>query len=263
MKRAISRFLIVLLFAAALGCVPLPTNIIVGSGDVVTQIFGVSDFDRVALEGFGSVFIEQGQTESLSVQTDDNIMPLLAIHVQGRELRLGIKTGYSVNPSDSITFNVKVKELNAVRLDGSGTIDIGPIQSGRMGVSLQGSGDIEIRGLKADDLSIDLNGSGNITIDDISVQSTDTSLQGSGDIKLRGKAETQKVTVNGSGTYQAGDLETSRTDVSIPGSANVTVWVREQLTARVNGSGDIRYYGQPGIDQSGSGSGNLISLGKK
>ncbi len=61
----------------------------------------VSGFDRVLLEGFGDVYIEQGQSESLSVQTDANIIPLLDIEVRGKELRLGTKKEELMSPHQS------------------------------------------------------------------------------------------------------------------------------------------------------------------
>lgn len=263
MKRNLALFLIVLFFLPSLACGSFTTDTIIGSGDVVTQTIDVSNFDRVTLEGFGSVFITQGQTESLSVQTDDNLISLLDINVQGRELKLGVKRGFSITPSQSLTFNLTVQDLSAITLDGSGDFFVEPLQSDSLAVSIRGSGNIEIEGLAAEDLSIDLDGSGNITIQDMQVKTVETSLQGSGDIELEGRADTQKVTVGGSGNYLAEDLEAISADISIPGSADVTVWVSNELTVRVNGSGDIRYYGQPRIDQSGSGSGNVTSLGDK
>lgn len=263
MKRNLSLFLIVLFFIPSLACGSFTTDSVVGSGDLVNQIIDVRSFDRITLEGFGSVFITQGQTESLSVQTDDNLIPLLDINVQGSELTLGVKPGYNITSTQSITFNLTVKDLSGITLDGSGDFYVEPLESASLAVSIRGSGDIEIQGLTAEDLSVDLAGSGKITIQDIDVKTVDASLQGSGDIKLEGKANTQKVTVGGSGNYLAGDLETTSADISIPGSADVTVWASDELTVRVNGSGDIQYYGQPRIDQSGSGSGDLISLGEK
>jgi Putative auto-transporter adhesin, head GIN domain len=264
MKRTrVSLILLALFFIPSLACGSLTTDSVVGSGDIVTQTIDVSNFDRVTLEGFGDVYIQQGQTESLSVQTDDNIISLLEINVQGSELTLGMKRGYSVTPSQSITFNLTVQDLSAITLAGSGDFYVEALKSGSFAVSVRGSGDIEITSLTADDLSIELDGSGNITIEDVNVQTIETSLQGSGDIKLEGKADTQNVRVGGSGNYLAGDLEATSADISIPGSADVTVWASDELKVRVNGSGDIRYYGQPLIDQSGSGSGDLISLGEK
>ena len=264
MKRTcVSILLIALFFLPSLACGSFTTNSVVGSGEVINQAIDVGGFDHVTLEGFGTVFIEQGQTESLSVQTDENILPLLDIRVRGKELILGVKEGFNVTPSHGIIFNLTAKDLNRLTLAGSGALEVGPVQANDMTVSLLGSGDINIKALTAQALSVDLNGSGNIAIEDINVKTLNTSLLGSGDIRLEGKTDTQKVKVAGSGNILAGDLETTSGDLSIPGSGNITVWISDELTVRVNGSGDIRYYGQPMIDQSGSGSGDLISLGDK
>jgi hypothetical protein len=263
MKLPLFLFLIVLLFLPSLACGAFTTNSVIGSGEIVTQSIDVSGFQRVTLEGLGDVFIEQGQTESLSVETDENILPLLDIRVRGSELILGTKNGVDVNPSKSITYTLTVQELDDITLAGSGTFHVGSLKSGNFGVSVTGSGDVNISSLSAEELSIDLNGSGNIIIENINVTTVDTSLQGSGNIHLEGKADTQKVRVGGSGNYLAGDLQTNAADVNVPGSADVTVWVEDELNIKISGSGNIRYYGKPVIDQTISGSGDITSLGEK
>ncbi len=263
MKHYFRILLIMLFFLPSLACGALNTKSVDGSGNLETQTFSVASFDSVTLAGFGNVFIQQGEVENLSVQTDDNILPLLDIKVTGRELKLGMKPNLNVNPSQSITYNVTVKDLKGVLLQGSGNFYVEPVKSSTMSISLLGSGDITFKGLNGDGLSIDLSGSGNITIDDIKVKTLDTSVKGSGDVKLTGTADTQKVSIMGSGNYLAGNLETASADISIPGSADVTVWTTNTLRTAINGSGNIRYYGRPTIDQSGLGSGKLISLGEK
>jgi hypothetical protein len=263
MKHKFSLFLLVLFFLPSLACGAFRTNSVVRSGKIVSQSFDVSNFSRVTLAGSGTVIIEQGQTESLAVETDENILPLLDISVRGKTLTLGVKNGYDISPSQAIVFNLTVQDLDKLTLAGSGAFEVGPVEASNFEVSLLGSGDINIKALRAQELAIDLNGSGNIGIQDIDVDRVDTSLLGSGDIKLEGKTETQKVDVAGSGTILARDLETGSADISIPGSGNLTVWISDELKVQVNGSGDIRYYGQPAIDQSGFGSGDLISLGEK
>jgi Putative auto-transporter adhesin, head GIN domain len=263
MKLPLALFLVVLLFLPSLACGSFTTNSVIGSGEIVTQTIDVSGFQRVTLQGFGDVFIEQGQTQSLSVQTDENILPLLDIHVRGSELILGTKNGVAVNPSKGITYMLTVQDLDDITLAGSGTFHVGSLKASNFGVSVSGSGDVEISSLAADKLSIELNGSGNILIENVDVKTIDTSVQGSGDIKIEGQANTQKVRVGGSGNYLAGDLETNAADINVPGSADVTVWVEDELSITVSGSGDIRYYGNPAIDQTISGSGEITSLGAK
>jgi len=263
MNRNLPFILILLLFLPTLACGSFRTNVATGSGHIVTKSFDVSGFDRVILEGFGDVYVEQGQTESLSVQTDDNLMSLLDIKVRGKELRLGIKPGFDVSPSESITYDLTVQDLNGVTLAGSGNFYVEPVKSNSLALSILGSGNIDMKGLNANSLSIDLNGSGNITLADINAKKVDTSLRGSGDIKLEGNASAQSTSISGSGNYLAGNLQTGTTDVSVPGSGNITVWVNDALNIKVSGSGDIQYYGKPTVDQSISGSGGITSLGEK
>jgi hypothetical protein len=252
-----------LFFLPSLACGSFTRDAVIGSGNIVNQVFEVRHFDRISLEGMGSVFIEQGEFQSLSVQADDNILPLLDIKVRGRELRLSVKQGYDINPSESITFNVTVQELSAITLDGFGDFYVEPVTTDRLAVLLRGSGNVDIEALTADDLFLELDGSGDISIQDVDVKRIETSLQGSGDINLEGQADQEKITVGGSGNYLAGGLEAAAADISIPGSADMTVWVSDELQVRINGSGNIQYFGQPIIDQSGSGSGTLIPLGNK
>jgi hypothetical protein len=264
MKRSVfSLFLVVLFLLPSLACGSFVTNTVTGSGDIVTRTFNVAGFDRITLAGSGTVFVEQGQTESLSVQADDNIIAVLDIRVRGNELVLGVQRGFDIQPSQSITYNLTVRDLSGLRLSGSGTFEVGALEAIQLQVSLPGSGDINVESLTADELDVDLAGSGNIRLEDLRVKTTDTSLQGSGDIELEGHAIEETVTVSGSGNYWAGNLQTDAANVSIPGSADVIVWVTGELEVRVNGSGTVQYYGEPLINQSGLGSGKVTSLGNK
>lgn len=263
MKRIFSLFLLLLLFIPSLACGSLTTNRVTGSGKTATRTFDVSGFDHVILEGFGDVYLEQGQTEKLSIETDDNIFSVLDIKVSGNELRLGTKPGFDVNPSESIIYNLTVKDLSGISLAGSGNFHVEPVKSNNLAVSILGSGNIDLKGLNANSLSIDLNGSGSIALKNVNVKKVDTSLRGSGEIKLEGNAITQTINISGSGNYLAGDLQTDTADVKVPGSGDVTVRVNDGLKINISGSGHIQYYGKPTVDQNISGSGSITSLGEK
>ncbi|HEX2995164.1 MAG TPA: head GIN domain-containing protein [Anaerolineales bacterium] len=263
MKRIYVAFLIALFFVPSLACGSFGGSFVVGSGNTVSKDFDVSGFDHVRLEGSADVYIEQGSKESLSVEADDNIIPVLDVSLRNHELVLSIKEGYSVKPSRSITYYLTVQDLSDLSLIGSGDFYVGPIESDDLNVSVPGSGDIIIDELTADSLSIDLGGSGSITLEDISVKTVDASVKGSGDIKLAGTASTQTVKVGGSGNYLAGDLETSAADIDVQGSADVVVWANDELDVAITGSADVQYYGKPKINQNRIGSGDFTSLGDK
>src|SRR5512146_726140 len=126
MKRIFFVFLIALFFIPSLACASLMPGYMVGSGNIVSRSIDVSGFDRVTLEGSGDVYIEQGQTESLSVEADDNIIPLLDMRVSGNELVLRVKKGYDVSPSQRIKYHVTIKDLSSITTVGSGDFFVGP-----------------------------------------------------------------------------------------------------------------------------------------
>ena len=264
MKQRIIRFLALLILLPALACsTGIPGITVTGSGNIISQTYDVSDFNRVTLAGIGDVYITQGETESLTVETDDNIFDHLDIRVQAGELILGYKLNAILVPSETILYHLTVKDINAITLGGSGNIYSEPLQSDDLKVTVAGSGNVEVKGLDGTSLSVNLPGSGKISIKQIAVTSVDISINGSGDIELAGKADQQTISINGSGKYIAGDLETDSANISISGSGNLTVWVNEELEVRVNGSGDVSYYGRPAVNQTGGGSGNVTSLGEK
>ena len=120
MKHYLKIFFIVLFFLPSLACGTFSTNFVQGSGKIVKQSVDVSNFDRVSLAGSGNVYVEQGQTESLTIEADDNILPLLDTRVTGDELILGMKPNQNINPSKQIVYRLTVKDLNEISLRGSG-----------------------------------------------------------------------------------------------------------------------------------------------
>lgn len=265
MRRRIYLLLIALFFLPSLACGNFITNYNYtrGSGTIVTQTIDVSDFDRISLESQGNVFIKQGQTESLTIEADDNILPLLETNVIGHELVLSTKPNVDIDPSQAVVYTLTVKDLREITLKGSGDFMVDALSTDDLSILVSGSGDVNLEDLLAKGLTIRLSGSGDIFIGDMVVQAVSTDLTGSGEISLQGSADSQEVRVDGSGNYQAGDLETLSTEIDMSGSADITLWVTDQLDVSGNGSGDIRYYGDPNTDQSGSGSIHVQSLGEK
>src|SRR5512134_3419247 len=45
-----------------------------GSGNVITQTREVGDFDKVSFSSFGELTIQQGESESLSIEAEDNVL---------------------------------------------------------------------------------------------------------------------------------------------------------------------------------------------
>jgi hypothetical protein len=231
----------VLLFSMAC-TITLPDNVslqqVRGSGNVVEETRTVSGFDTVILKGVGNIFIEQGRSEGLRIEAEDNLIEHMEIEVVGDRLEIGFKNVINLRPTKPINFYVTMIDVESIQLLGSGNINAGPITT--------------------DELRLVLAGSGNITAEDLDVDIVRAELPGSGDITLSGSAPRQEIRLMGSGDYEGRDLVSQEADISIAGSGNVTVDASEQLDITIAGSGTVRYIGDPQIDQNILGSGRIV-----
>ena len=60
---------------------------------MITETRQVSNFDSIELSGSGDVIVTQGGSESLAIETDDNVMKYVKAEVEGRTLKLGFEEG--------------------------------------------------------------------------------------------------------------------------------------------------------------------------
>ncbi len=83
-------------------------------------------------------------------------------------------------------------------------------------------------------------------------------MSGSGDMNLSGKTIDFEATISGSGDIKAYDLIADNVEATVSGSADIKVTANKMLKARVSGSGDISYRGNPEkVDTKTSGSGDI------
>jgi hypothetical protein len=221
-------------------------RVINGSGNIMTEARPVSDFRALNFTGFGELTLVQGETEALTIETDDNLLPYLRTSVSQGVLTIGFTDGVwlpIIRPTRSIRYTLTVKALTALELSGAGTVE-----------SVQ---------LTADQLALAVSGAGQITIDDLTASDLTVDMSGSGRVALVGQVTNQTVDMSGLDSYEAGNLASQTAKITLSGAGAATVWVREQLDAEMSGAGTISYYGSPRTSASSSGIGRVQSLGDK
>ncbi len=248
MKQRSMWLTLIALITAGLACaipfIPSGLRTIKGSGNVVTEDRDVSGFDSVALTGFGRVIITQGDEESLTVETDDNLMQYIETEVRGGTLELGFTDDdLLLNPSEAIIFRLSLIDLTALDSSGAGKFEIDELETDRMEITLSGAGDITIDSLSATDLVVTVSGAGNV--------------------ELARQVETQEIVLNGLGNYVAPDLESQTATVRISGAGGTDIWVHDTLDVTISGAGSVEYFGSPDVTQNISGVGKLTSRGDK
>ncbi len=213
-----------------------------GNGNIVTEDRQVGDYDQVALSGWFDLELVSGSEGNITLEGDENLLEHIKTEVKAGKLVIKTEKGYQLQPSSwksgGITITVPVEEVSEVTLSGSGDI---------VGKTV----------LKSDNFRTAVSGSGDVVLE-VEADDVEATLSGSGDIKLSGAARDFEVRVSGSGDIKAFDLDADRVEATVSGSADIHVTANQELMARVSGSGDIRYRGNPSkVDTKTSGSGDV------
>ena len=107
---------------------------------------------------------------------------------------------------------------------------------------------------------VSLSGSGNINILDFKNNNLSLNISGSGNITGNGEVETLVVKINGSGNLMSKEIKSKSATITINGSGVGKVFASDSISAKINGSGNIKYFGNPeNVDSIINGSGDIKS----
>lgn len=211
-----------------------------GNGEVTTETRSTGDYDGVKCAGSMDYVLVAGTEGKITIEAESNLMEYIVTEIKNNNLIVKVKKGYNLKPSFNKTLKVTIpfKDISSVSLAGSGDVwNEDKIKSNSLDISLAGSGDMVL---------------------DVDANSVEGSLAGSGDMTLKGNTNDLTVKVAGSGDIDAFGLQANNTKASVAGSGDISVVSNKSLYARVSGSGDIEYKGNPDKeDTKVSGSGTI------
>ncbi|MDC8004058.1 DUF2807 domain-containing protein [Aureisphaera galaxeae] len=213
---------------------------VVGNGNVTTKTINTGNYDAVKGVGSMDIHLEKGSEGTITVKTDENIQEYIIVEVKNNALVIRTKKNTNIRTRKGIHVYVPFQDISKVSLTGSGDIDTKDrIDSDSFEVNVTGSGDVVL---------------------DVSSKMLEASVTGSGDIELSGSTDDLEVRISGSGDFNGFDLDAKNTDASVSGSGDANVVAKNSIKARVHGSGDIVYKGNPDrSDTKTSGSGDISS----
>mgnify|MGYP000532131067 CR=1 FL=1 len=211
-------------------------NSIKGNTKMHKETRKLKAYDKVSLQGSFQINLVPGAEGNIAISAEENLIPYIQTVITGDQLHIQFESGYSYRPTEDIIITVPVEDLNEIKLVGSGDIkgEI-PGKNELISLFLTGSGDLDL----------------NIHSNEIN-----SSLVGSGDIVLTGETELLATKLSGSGDFKAYDLKAYFIEATIKGSGDMELYPIQSIEAKVLGSGDIVYKGNPKkevINVTGSG----------
>jgi hypothetical protein len=144
-------FFIFSLFGLLLSACQVPSlqRTIVGSKRILTQERVVSAFNAVEMRGFGRLIITQGDTESLVIEAEDNLLPYMVSEMRGSTLVIRQKPLFSFKTDQPILFHLTVRQLKTLKLSGFTQAEIGDLRGESLKVEMTDFSQMTIAGLEA------------------------------------------------------------------------------------------------------------------
>jgi len=213
-------------------------NRIKGNGKTTTEKRTTASYDEIKIAGFFDVELISGKEGNISIQGEENLLKYIKTETENGVLKVYTEKNASISTSKKLLITIPFETINAVSLSGSGDLMTKTtIKSTKFKTKLAGSGDVSL---------------------DIEATDVEANLSGSGDLKIKGSTENLVAKLAGSGDINTSALQSKNVDVTVAGSGDVSVNCTNSLKARVSGSGDIYYSGNPKTkDTKVNGSGDI------
>jgi hypothetical protein len=229
-----------------------------GTGNLVEETRAVSNVTGADLNTIGELTIKLGDTESLVIEAQSNLMDYIETEMLGETVRIRNSDGINLVPTKPIKYILTVKSLDTIKISATGGITAPDLQSEYFSIAMDGPGYLNMGELNADTVEVNVDSSGNLTIGELNADTLEVNIDSSGNVDISGgEVKTQNITINSGGSYIAPDLVSGEAEVLINSSGSVTIWVRETLTAVLTSTGDLNYRGNPTVDANTN-----LSLGK-
>ncbi len=219
-------------------------KVVKGSGAAKTEQRDASGYTGISSGGPISVDISYGESNSIDVEADDNILPYIETKVKDGKLIIKVRDMITIKPEVPVKVHVSMKTINSIAQSGSGSI------TGRGGFTNDGQ------------TNFNVSGSGNINLSFAKFHETDIRMSGSGAIELEGNI-VQNLTVSQSGSGRINCIKAPCENVTakVSGSGNIKVNATKAISAHISGSGRILYTGNATqIDTKVSGSGGIEKI---
>ena len=244
-----------------------------------TETRAVSGFTGIDASSAFEITVTKGNTESLTVEADENAMPYVRSEVKQGVLHLYLDNNKKVRNIKTLKATVVMKNLEKVslsgacKLTGNGTFTPDAfsgncsgashfdlhLNTGQMTVKTSGASKINLHADVAGKAKFDMSGASKLNVE---LKAVDVQFYSSGSNKLEitGSASDILVDVSGASNISAGDFSVNSASVKSSGSCSITLNVAETLNVNSSGASSVHYKGSPVINAKTSGASKIRQL---
>lgn len=208
-----------------------------GNGQMKSENRTAGNFNKISTGGVYHVELQQGSTNSVQIEAEENLLPYIETNISGNELEIYTRKGINIDPTKKIIVHVTIQQVKKLTASGA--------------CSFTGKGPI-----KSDNLEVVLSGATSADLD-LSAQKLEVGMSGASQVDLKGTCREVSYGASGAAHINALDFQAQDVRVGISGSGEAKVFAEKKLDVSVSGVGKVRYKGSPAVTQSVSGMGNV------
>lgn len=162
-------------------------NQLQGSGVKKTEAREVEKFDELSIEGGMDATVTIGEQQSVTIEGDDNVLPVIETRVEDGKLIVEPTERY--NSKTPVKLTITVPQFKAVAINGAGDVDVSGLNGAEsFAVAINGSGDVTAKGT-ANTVSVAVNGAGDVKLQELAAKSGKVAVAGSGDVTINASDE--------------------------------------------------------------------------
>ena len=209
-----------------------------GNRNVISESRTISsDFDKIDIQQGISLYLTQGNTTNLKVETDENIMDLLKTEVQNNALKIYFEK--NVYKAKARNVYLTTKTLSSIEASSGSSVKSGYTwQANQFKLQTSSGSSVRIK-VNADNL-------------------TSSSSSGS-TIRLYGKTNTFSAKASSGSSINATELNCNNVMAKASSGASISVNVSGRLTAEASSGGSVNYDGNPTEINKDTSSGGSVS----
>ena len=252
-KRLISLLLLLLLFVAASGCVPVAVRgaLRVSGAHTTVKAEAATAEDSYDLYLRGLIFLS-GDDVTLTVKPADGPARVEVDCAKALVSKYGLAATIE---GDEI--RIEADALYTMRTDSFHVTVYAPCKS----VYVEGAYDLDIDASGVNEFMLKISGAAEGGVQNIDAKNVSCDIAGAANISISGSAEEFTCRINGAGNVDAKDLTAHDAMLQINGAGEITATATLSLDASINGAGKIAYYGRPAdIRQQLAGAGTIEPL---
>ena len=208
-----------------------------------TEIRNVSNFKAVKVSTGIDLYIKMGTVEEVKIIADDEIIDDLITEVKDGTLKIYMKQSNSWfnwnSGNHARKAYVTVKELQEINASSGSDVN-------------------SENTLTGESLKVSASSGSDVTLD-IYYKNFSLDTSSGSDAKISGKTKNFEAEASSGSDLNAKDLESTICKVNVSSGSDATVNVTDELYAKASSGADVRYYGNPQVNDIDESSGGDVS----